>query len=290
MKRTAVLALALLAACHPPLQPGPAAAPSSPSPASPPPAAPAPGSRWVLLTEAQGEGGIRRIYFDSASVRPVEEEAREALARIDYATPQEQQGTRYTQEEMRIRFRCGPPSAVVTMISDTLRMEGRVVGGHEYGGTEWAPVREDAGPGERWPLEICRILAGRAPPPEIPAQLAAARAGYVSAWQAHDLGAISAFFAGDARVVFPDRTLEGRERIERQWIAEDVGKVSELVMTPRHTDRIGDEFTESGTVTLRFAGAGGTREERGTYEHVWARQPDGSWKLKRVRMETHPAP
>lgn len=241
----------------------------------------------MLLTEAEGEGGLQRIYFDSSSVRTVEDEAQEALARIDYATPQEFQGTRYTQQEMRIRFRCGPPSATVTTISDTLRMGGAVVAGHYYGGTVWAPVREDAAPNESWPLEICRILAGRAPAPQIPAELAAARTRYVAAWQAHDLGAIAAFFTGDARVVFPDRTLEGRDRIEREWIAEDVGKVSELVMTPQHTDRIGDEFTETGTVTLRFAGASGTRDERGTYEHVWARQPDGSWRLKLVRMETH---
>jgi ketosteroid isomerase-like protein len=67
--------------------------------------------------------------------------------------------------------------------------------------------------------------------------------------------------------------------------------VSELVMTPERVVRGGDEVTESGTVTLRFRGQGGeTRRERGTYEHLWARQGDGTWKLRLVRMETHPAP
>jgi len=61
-------------------------------------------------------------------------------------------------------------------------------------------------------------------------------------------------------------------------------------MTPERIPRGGDEVTEAGTVTLRFhREGGGTGRERGTYEHVWTRQPDGAWVLRSVRMETHPA-
>ena len=124
-----------------------------------------------------------------------------------------------------------------------------------------------------------------------PAGLAEARDGYVAAWTGTDRAALAAFFAEDARVIFTDYTLVGRAQIEERWLTEDVGKVSGLVMTPERVTRGDGEVTESGTVTLRFRREGGeVGAERGTYEHVWARQPGGAWKLRSVRMETHPAP
>jgi ketosteroid isomerase-like protein len=127
--------------------------------------------------------------------------------------------------------------------------------------------------------------------PRFPATLGAARAGYAAAWGGTDRVALAAFFAEDARVIFRDYTLEGRARIDERWLTEDIGRVSELVMTPDRVSRAGDEVTEAGTVTLRFRREGGeVGAERGSYEHVWARQGDGTWKLRSVRMETHPAP
>ena len=139
------------------------------------------------------------------------------------------------------------------------------------------------------------VLAGCAAPRAsgpgaFPAGLAEARAAYAAAWGGTDRAALAAFFAEDARVIFPDYTLEGRARIDERWLTEDIGKVTALVMTPERITRSGDEVTEAGTVTLRFRREGGeTGAERGTYEHVWARQPDGAWKLRSVRLETHPA-
>jgi ketosteroid isomerase-like protein len=127
--------------------------------------------------------------------------------------------------------------------------------------------------------------------PTLPAGLGAARTAYMNAWSNPDHAALAAFFTEDARVVFADETLEGRARIHDEWLAEDAGRVSDLVMVPERVDPRDGEVTEGGTVTLRFRGDGGTvRAERGTYEHVWVRQPDGAWKLRSVRMNTHPAP
>jgi ketosteroid isomerase-like protein len=213
----------------------------------------------------------------------------EALARYDYTSEQEFQGARYTRHDMRVRVRCNPELPMVTTVSDSLRRGDAVVSGHYYGATAWASIGESTPPNQRWPLELCRRIAP-SPADSLPAALRAARDGYVVAWQGTDRAALAAFFAEDAKVIFPDYTLEGRAQIEERWLAEDVGKVSGLVMTPGRVTRGDGEVTESGTVTLRFRGAGGeVRAERGTYEHVWARQADSAWKLRSVRMETHPA-
>jgi uncharacterized protein (TIGR02246 family) len=124
----------------------------------------------------------------------------------------------------------------------------------------------------------------------LPPGLAAARAAYVAAWNGGDRAALAAHFAEDARVVFRDYTLEGRRQIDERWLAEDAGKVSGLEMTTERVARSGGEVTESGTATLHFRRGDGTvGAERGAYEHVWARQSDGAWKLRSVRMDTHPA-
>ena len=274
MKRAptpAALLLLLLTACTPP--PAPA-----PSPAT---------DAWVALGEL--DGGSRRVSYAPTSVRRVDDGAWEALARYDYTSEQEFQGARYTRHDMRVRVRCNPELPMVTTVSDSLRQGGAVVSGHYYGATAWASIGESTPPSQRWPLELCRRIAG-APADTFPPGLAAARDGYVAAWKGTDRAALAAFFAEDARVIFPDYTLEGRARIEERWLAEDVGKVSDLVMTPGRVTRSGDEVTEAGTATLRFRRADGQLgAERGHYEHVWARQPDGAWKLRSVRMETHPA-
>lgn len=123
-----------------------------------------------------------------------------------------------------------------------------------------------------------------------PDALEAARAGYVAAWNGTDRAALAAYFAEDAQVIFRDYTLTGRAQIEERWLAEDVGKVSGLVMTAGRVTRDGDEVTEAGSATLRFRrGDGEYGQETGRYEHVWKLQTDGTWKLRVVRMDTHPA-
>jgi ketosteroid isomerase-like protein len=122
-----------------------------------------------------------------------------------------------------------------------------------------------------------------------PAAVRAAHDAYVAGWNAGDRAALAALFTEDARVSFGNETMEGRARIDERWLGEDVGKVSDLVMTPERVTRSGGEVTESGTATLHFRrGDDSIGSERGRYEHVWARQPDGAWKLRSVLMDTHP--
>ena len=128
-----------------------------------------------------------------------------------------------------------------------------------------------------------------APADTLPGAVRAAHDAYVAAWNARDRAALAALFAEDARVSFGEETMEGRARIHERWLTPEAGKVSDLVMTPERVTVSGDEVTESGTATLRFRrGDGSIGSERGRYEHVWARQPDGAWKLRGVRMDTHP--
>jgi uncharacterized protein (TIGR02246 family) len=133
---------------------------------------------------------------------------------------------------------------------------------------------------------------GTGPGPEgMPMDLAAAHMAYAAAWAGTDRAALASFFTDDARVIFRDYTLEGRAQIEARWLMRDVGRVTSLVMASQQVARLQDEVTESGTVTLRFRRESGeVSAEAGTYQHVWARQPDGAWKLRSVRMDTHPAP
>jgi len=254
---------------------------------APDPAPSPPADTWVALAEL--DGGGRRIAYDSSSLRRLVNGTWEALARIDYAAEREFEGARYTRQEMRIFLSCEPPSPKVTTVSDTLRLAGTVVGGHTYGATVWAPVSESASPETRWPLEICRRIAA-APADTLPAAVRAAHDAYVAAWNAGDHAALAALFADDAEVYFGDELLAGsRAEIDERWLSKEAGLVSALVMTPDRVTRGGDEVTESGTATLRFRrGDGSTGSERGGYAHVWARQPDGAWKLRSVRMDTHP--
>lgn len=262
-------ALACLAACAPPPAP-----------------APTPGDGWVRL--AQLDGG-RTVSYAPASVRPAADGAWEALARLDHATEQTFEGARYTQQDMRVRVRCVPPPAIITTLTDTLRRDGDVVAGHSYGATVWAPITAATPEAERWPLDLCRALAAASD--TFPDALGAARAGYVAAWNGTDRVRLAAYFAEDAQVIFPDYTLTGRAQIDTRWLADDVGKVSGLVMTPGRIARDGDEVTEAGSVTLRFRrGDGEYGQETGRYEHVWKLQIDGTWKLRVVRMDTHPVP
>jgi ketosteroid isomerase-like protein len=262
----ATLLLLLIAACTPP--------------------APAPADAWVALAEL--DGGARRISYDSSSLRRQVDDTWEALARIDYAAEREFEGTRYTRQEMRIFLSCEPPPKVMT-VSDTLRLAGTVVGGHTYDRREWAPVSESASPETRWPLEICRRIAA-APADTLPAAVRAAHDAYVAACNAGDHAALAALFADDAEVYFGDEFLAaGRAEIDAQWLAKEVEMTSALVMTPDRVTRGGGEVTESGTATFRFRrGDASIDSAGGGYAHVWARQPDGTWKLRSVRMDTQP--
>lgn len=106
---------------------------------------------WPEL--ARMEGIV--VTYDPASARLLRDGAYEVMVRRDHASRQTFQDTAYTQQEMRVRLRCGVPPVMITTVSDTLRNAGAVVSGHHYGATVWAPVNsEHAESG--WALELCR--------------------------------------------------------------------------------------------------------------------------------------
>ncbi|HEX8696761.1 MAG TPA: nuclear transport factor 2 family protein [Longimicrobium sp.] len=115
------------------------------------------------------------------------------------------------------------------------------------------------------------------------ADVEAARAAYVAAWQGGDPQAVARFFTDDARVQTTDETFTGRDAILRGWISKDIGKVGALRLLAHVANYPPGEVIDAGTAMLRFRQADGTfTEERATYRNRWVRQPDGSWRLREV--------
>lgn len=119
----------------------------------------------------------------------------------------------------------------------------------------------------------------------IPGDLAPTRNAYIAAWQGTDADAVGRFFVDDAVVRTDDQSMTGRVAITSGWISEDIGKVSNLHLTSRSVSQAGADVTESGVMTLKFRHSDGrVTDEGGSYTHVWARQPDGTWRLREARI------
>lgn len=95
------------------------------------------------------------VTYDPSSARLLQDGAYEVMVRRDHVGQQTFQDTAYTQQEMRVRVRCGTPPVMITTVSDTLRNAGAVVSGHHYGATVWAPVNSEHSE-SGWALELCR--------------------------------------------------------------------------------------------------------------------------------------
>jgi hypothetical protein len=101
--------------------------------------------------------GAIRVSYDPASARLLQDGSYEVMVRQDHRARQIFHDTAYTQQDTRIRVRCGTPPVLITTVSDTLRNAGAVVSGHHYGATLWALVsteRSESG----WALELCRRI------------------------------------------------------------------------------------------------------------------------------------
>ena len=119
----------------------------------------------------------------------------------------------------------------------------------------------------------------------IPGDLAPIRNAYIAAWQGTDADAVARFFVDDAVVRTDDQTMTGRVAITSGWISEDIGKLSDLNLAARSVSQAGADVTESGVMMLKFRHNDGTvTNEGGSYTHVWARQPDGTWRLRQARL------
>ncbi|HEU4561926.1 MAG TPA: hypothetical protein VFS20_29135 [Longimicrobium sp.] len=98
-----------------------------------------------------------RVTYDHSSAQLLQDGAWQVMVRQDYTTRQTFRDTAYTQQEMRVRLRCGVPPVMITTVSDTLRNAGVVVSGHHYGASLWAPVNNEQSE-SGWALDLCRRL------------------------------------------------------------------------------------------------------------------------------------
>jgi ketosteroid isomerase-like protein len=124
----------------------------------------------------------------------------------------------------------------------------------------------------------------------VPLLLRPTHDGYVAAWNGEDPAAVGAFFTDDAHAVIGDSVFHGRARIV-SGLTPDLTRLSMIDARPERFSAAGDQITETGRYSLRQSPpAVATRMRRGTYTHVWARQPDGSWRITTATVTLQPFP
>jgi ketosteroid isomerase-like protein len=109
----------------------------------------------------------------------------------------------------------------------------------------------------------------------IPASLRTAREGYVAAWNGGNPAAVGAYYTDDARVTLGENAFSGRQEIVTNWVATTMQRASNLAANPASFATSGSQVTETGRYTMSLSG----QPVAGTYTIVWARQPDGSWRI-----------
>jgi ketosteroid isomerase-like protein len=112
-------------------------------------------------------------------------------------------------------------------------------------------------------------------PAMIPLALRTAREGYVAAWNSGNPAAVGAYFTDDARATLGENAFSGRQEIVTNWLASTMPRVSNLAANPASFTPAASQVTETGHYTMSMGG----QAVGGTYTIVWARQPDGSWRI-----------
>lgn len=144
-------------------------------------------------------------------------------------------------------------------------------------------------------LQACAPNPGTAPAPmppppasaaqaggvQVPAELRAAHAGYLAAWNGEDPAAVGAFFTDDVHGVIGDEVMHGRAALVSGWVSPNLPGLSDLtVMFESFTPGGGNQITEVGRYRFRASQPGAAPVTMGgTYTNVWTRQPDGSWRI-----------
>ena len=133
---------------------------------------------------------------------------------------------------------------------------------------------------ETAPMPTAAPSSAAAAATAIPSELQSASQGYVAAWNQKDPAAVGHFFADDIHGTVGERTIHGRAQLVSGWVSPSLTAVSNLRATVESVTPAGDRFTETGRFTYTATNPGqAPSTASGTFTHVWARQPDGSWKI-----------
>jgi ketosteroid isomerase-like protein len=133
------------------------------------------------------------------------------------------------------------------------------------------------------PMPPAVPTGGTVPTPRL---LREAHPAYNAAWNGTDAAAVAAFFTEDARVVVGDSTYHGRARIVEGWIRPNLPASTEAIPDAFTTGE--SQITESGQFGYRTSSPAAPRSGAASYVNVWARQPDGSWRISAITVT--PAP
>ncbi|HSJ15994.1 MAG TPA: nuclear transport factor 2 family protein [Longimicrobiales bacterium] len=114
---------------------------------------------------------------------------------------------------------------------------------------------------------------------------------YVAAWNGEDAAAVSAFFMEDAVVRVGDETYSGRQEIETRWVLPSLPAISDLEITETNTERRGDEWYRAGTYRHQVIEEGAEPfTATGRYLTIWARTPDGQWRIRTEEVTADASP
>ena len=98
---------------------------------------------------------------------------------------------------------------------------------------------------------------------------------FISAFNAADVNAISAFYADDAVVLAPNSPAAKGMAAIRQTYGAFFGMKPSLTFAPDSITQSGDMATEIGHYTMTMGGG----RDQGNYVAVWRRQSNGDWKM-----------
>ena len=119
--------------------------------------------------------------------------------------------------------------------------------------------------------------------------LAEARAALIAAAASSDPAGLAAVYTSDAVLMNPNRPdVRGREAIEGNFRRAFAAiAIREMTLTPVEVTVCGGRAYELSTFTQVIERAGETpAEDRGRVMLVWAREPDGRWRIRHALVNS----
>jgi ketosteroid isomerase-like protein len=107
-----------------------------------------------------------------------------------------------------------------------------------------------------------------------------------TAWNSHNVPAISDLFAEDAILVAGDWKVTGKDSLTKQWIKTSIPGIANLKLLP---------YSQSANPTMAYSSGAYTHDvkendsitstQRGVYTIVWEAQANNKWKVSLVQIE-----